>query len=1364
MNSKWVKFLTVTAAASAVLGASALIAGCADDGQTEELQGHSVTFVADGVVVAKEYYTNVGDVIEEPEVPYKAGYTGTWEEYTLTGGNVSVRAIYIPDVYSITFIADGVTVDVMYYSIFTDSASFNAPSVPEKEGYTGEWEEFYLSSGDMTVNAEYTPIEYTVTFMAEGEVVGVVPYTVTTGRITEPEVPEKDGYTGEWEEYELDSKNKTVNAVYEPIEYTATFVADGGTVAEVPFTVENTAIIVPDVPLKYGYSGVWQDYELGAGNLTINAVYTEIPDNGLKFTLSADKSFYSVTGYSGSFERVVIPDTYNGLRVTAVSDGLFTGDENLREVVLPESIDEIGNDAFAGCVNLQSVTIPDSIRTIGDGAFSGCSSLTSADLGGMLETLGARAFEGCASMQSVEFGENLATVGEFAFDGCSSLVSAYLPNSVSSLGTGAFRNNTSLQYVNIPSGISSIPRIAFQNCSSLRRVTIPSGISSIGESAFSCCTSMSSLTIEGNVSVFGNSAFYRCEGLSSIYYNSSASGSYDIYSYVFYNAGRNTAGLKLQLGSSAVVPAGLFDAPSESVLPYITSIVVESGAQQVNYTMLEHGFPSIRSVSIPSSVTTLSEDFIVACSSARVEDGGVYYLGQFAVGFGGSQSHISLRDDTVSIMQGAFENGGSITSLTVPDSVEYISRGALSGCTSLQTLSLPYLGSSSSDSSNAYLGYLFGATSYSGNPSCVPSSLTSVTVRAGYVGDYAFSGLTSLREVVLPQNMTAVSAHLFDGCTSLSQVVIPSGVSSIGDYTFNGCTSLGEIAIPQGVTSIGQYAFSDCSVLTNVSLPGDLTSLSSHLFDGCTALAEIVIPSGVSSIGDYAFNGCSSLREITIPQGVTSIGQYAFSGCDAEIAWDGTPQISSIGSYAFAGYLGTGLEIPSSVTSISRNAVNGCNNLNTLTVPFVGSGSGSYSHFGYIFGASSYSSNSSYVPSSLSTVIITGGSEIGDYAFYGCEYIRSIALSQNTAYIGDYAFNGCSSLGEIAIPQGVTSIGQYAFSGCNAEIVWEGTPQINDIGSYAFAGYLGTGLEIPSSVTSISRNAVNGCNNLNTLTIPFVGSGSGDGGYSHFGYIFGASSYSSNSSYVPSSLSTVIITGGSEIGDYAFYGCEYIRSIALSQNTAYIGDYAFNGCSSLGEIAIPQGVTSIGQYAFSGCNAEIVWEGTPQINDIGSYAFAGYLGAELEIPSSVTSISRNALNGCNNLNTLTIPFVGSGSGSYSHFGYIFGASGYSSNSSYIPSSLTTVIITGGSGIGDYAFYNCYYITRIVIPSTVYSIGSNAFYGCNSLVCVFYEGEESAWNGISGYDNVTATVYYYSESEIYDGNYWHYDEYGMPVTW
>ena len=177
-----------------------------------------------------------------------------------------------------------------------------------------------------------------------------------------------------------------------------------------------------------------------------------------------------------------------------------------------------------------------------------------------------------------------------------------------------------------------------------------------------------------------------------------------------------------------------------------------------------------------------------------------------------------------------------------------------------------------------------------------------------------------------------------------------------------------------------------------------------------------------------------------------------------------------------------------------------------------------------------------------------------------------------------------------------------------------------------------------------------------------------------------------------------------------------------------------------------------------------MWEGTPQISNIGSYAFAGYLGTELSIPSSVTSISRNALNGCSNLNTLTVPFVGSGNGSYSHFGYIFGASGYSSNSSYVPSSLTTVIITGGSEIAANAFYNCRNITRVVIPSTVYSIGSNAFYGCNSLGYVFYAGEESAWNGISGYDNVTATVYYYSENQIYDGNYWHYDEYGMPVTW
>ena len=102
-------------------------------------------------------------------------------------------------------------------------------------------------------------------------------YTVEDTEITIPEVPAKAGYTSVWETYELTTGDVTVNAVYTAIEYAVTFVADGETVGTDTYTVEDTEITVPEVPAKEGYAGVWETYELTAGDVTVNAIYTEIP-------------------------------------------------------------------------------------------------------------------------------------------------------------------------------------------------------------------------------------------------------------------------------------------------------------------------------------------------------------------------------------------------------------------------------------------------------------------------------------------------------------------------------------------------------------------------------------------------------------------------------------------------------------------------------------------------------------------------------------------------------------------------------------------------------------------------------------------------------------------------------------------------------------------------------------------------------------------------------------------------------------------------------------------------------------------------------------------------------------------------------
>ena len=120
------------------------------------------------------------------------------------------------------------------------------------------------------------PKTYSVTFVADGNVVSVVSYSENTATISEPSVPNKTGYTGTWEQYSLGAANIIVNAVYTPIEYTVTFVADGATVGTAVYTVENRDIAEPLVPEKTGYSAGWENYTLTTGDITIHALYTPI--------------------------------------------------------------------------------------------------------------------------------------------------------------------------------------------------------------------------------------------------------------------------------------------------------------------------------------------------------------------------------------------------------------------------------------------------------------------------------------------------------------------------------------------------------------------------------------------------------------------------------------------------------------------------------------------------------------------------------------------------------------------------------------------------------------------------------------------------------------------------------------------------------------------------------------------------------------------------------------------------------------------------------------------------------------------------------------------------------------------------------
>ena len=510
--------------------------------------------------------------------------------------------------------------------------------------------------------------------------------------------------------------------------------------------------------------------------------------------------------------------------------------------------------------------------------------------------------------------------------------------------------------------------------------------------------------------------------------------------------------------------------------------------------------------------------------------------------------------------------------------------------------------------------------------------------------------------------------------------------------------------------------------IVNVKLSDNVTQIADSAFSSYSRISSIIIPNSVTSIGAEAFSRCSGLTSITIPDSVTSIGNSAFYWCRSL----------------------TSITIPDSVTSIGAEAFSGCYDLTSITIPFVGSGDSSNTHFGYIFGASSYVNNRGYVPSSLTEVIITGGSSIEDYAFADCSGLTSVIIGGSVISIGSNAFYRCDSLTSITIPDSVTSIGSNAFYGCDSL----------------------ASITIPDSVTSIGSNAFYGCDSLASITIPNSVTSIGN-------YAF---SYCSSLASI-----TILPDGVTSIGDSAFRGCGNLTSITIPDSVTSIGNYAFYGCSSLASITIlPDGVTSIGDYAFADCSGLTSVTIGGSVTSIGAKAFSSCHGlTSITIPDSVTSIGNYAFSYCN---VLTIyceaeskPGGWSSSWNYSNCPVVWNCNNNESDNDgniyYIAESGIRYALNNGTAtvirqsttlsgeiiipgeitykdvaysvttINGSAFYYCSGLTSITIPDSVTTINGYAFLGCSGLTSITVPDSVTsigwfAFEGCSGLTSIT----------------------------
>lgn len=172
-------------------------------------------------------------------------------------------------------------------------------------------------------------------------------------------------------------------------------------------------------------------------------------------SIKASRSIYSASNIS-DFEI-----TKNGVLVKYNGPG---GD-----VVIPNSVTSIGDDAFRNCISLTSIKIPDSVTSIGYAAFANCTDLTDVTIPDSVTSIGKYAFFNCTGLRRIKITNSITSIDTGTFEDCRNLTSVKIPNSVKGIGYAAFRDCTDLTTVEIPDSVKSIDEDAFKNCNKLQK-------------------------------------------------------------------------------------------------------------------------------------------------------------------------------------------------------------------------------------------------------------------------------------------------------------------------------------------------------------------------------------------------------------------------------------------------------------------------------------------------------------------------------------------------------------------------------------------------------------------------------------------------------------------------------------------------------------------------------------------------------------------------------------------------------------------------------------------------------------------------------------------------------------------------------
>ena len=541
-----------------------------------------------------------------------------------------------------------------------------------------------------------------------------------------------------------------------------------------------------------------------------------------QYTISGNK--VEIKKYIGKSTNVSIPSKIDNKKVTTVGRKAFYGNNKLKSVKIPSTVDTILSMSFDSCVKLENVVIPNSVKKLGNASFFSCTRLKSVTLSKKLESIGKACFYNCPKLKSVTLPGSLRSIGAYIFGDCTSLNSVVINN-----------------------GPTYISREMFLNCNKLKKIVLPKSISKISRKAFSNCISLSEINITDKIIYIGSKAFYNCIELKEMYINTK-----NIYDSTFYNSnlkkvilGNKVTNIQNDaFGSCNITTLNI----SSSVKNISSTAFISSDIKNLsiddnnsNYLVLDNVIFSKDMKKIIASVQQNNhKNYNIPNGVEEISDNAFY---------GKNITGVTFPNTVTKIGKGAFMECNVLVKANIPNSVKIIEEKAFSNCHELKQLHLP----------------------------------ENLTV----LNKYVLMGCTQLDNLVIPASVKKIYSGALDGYDK-NTFNIPKNVTVMSPTAFGSSNKIKNITVDNGnkyYSSVNGMLYSkDKKILkiypqgrnaSTINIPKGTEEIGTRAFYFSQYLNNITIPSTVNKIDDYAMCYMPNIESINIPSSVKFIGKKA---------------------------------------------------------------------------------------------------------------------------------------------------------------------------------------------------------------------------------------------------------------------------------------------------------------------------------------------------------------------------------------------------------------------------------------------------------------------------------------------------------